>query len=99
MREIEFRNWLIENGTQKKVAGDTVSRLRKVEKEFDQCDIDEQYHIDRCEFLMNAFKNSGKNEYMSKYPDANFPIGKYYICTYRYALKKYVAFCEVTSAN
>lgn len=32
MKEIEFKNWLIDNGTNPKVARDVISRLKKVRK-------------------------------------------------------------------
>ncbi len=33
MNEIEFKNWLINNGTNQKVASDIVSRLKRIEKQ------------------------------------------------------------------
>ena len=34
MNEIEFRNWLINKGVKtRKVAGDTISRLKRIERE------------------------------------------------------------------
>lgn len=98
MNEIEFRNWLLTNGKNKKVVGDTISRLKRIERELNHCDIDEQYHSDKCESILKIFLNMGANEYMKKYPNADFPIGKYYMSTYRYALKIYITFCdEITS--
>lgn len=94
MREIEFRNWLEKQGVKAKVQSDCVSRLKRIEREFDNCDLDDVYANDKFVFLMDAFLNTGKNENMDKYPDANFPIGKYYISTFRNALKKYVTFCD-----
>lgn len=94
MNEIEFRNWLINNGTNRKVAGDMVSRLKRIEREINDCDIDEQYRSDKCEHLLSLFLKLGNNDEMKKYPDAAFPIGKYYISTFRYALKQYVSFCD-----
>lgn len=96
MNEVEFRNWLEKKGTKKKVQSDTISRLKRVEKEINRCDIDEQYRNDRCEYLLSLFTNMGNNEEMKKFPNANLPIGKYYMSTFRYALKKYVEFCDET---
>lgn len=96
MNEIEFRNWMSEKGIKKKVQSDCVSRLKRIERELNDCNIDEQYHSDKCKFLMSLFLNMGQNEEMKKYPNANFPIGKYYISTYRYAVKQYIQFCEET---
>ena len=33
MNEVEFRNWLTNKGVNNKVAGDTISRLKRVERE------------------------------------------------------------------
>ena len=40
MNEVEFRNWLLKNGTNKKVQGDCVARLKRVERELGHCDLD-----------------------------------------------------------
>ena len=100
MNEVEFGKWLAEKGTNKKVQGDCISRLKRIERELGHCDLDEQYHNDRCEFILGTFLNLGENENMKKYPHANLPIGKYYRSTYRYSIKKYVEFCnEFNSAE
>lgn len=52
MNEIEFRNRLATNGMNKKVISDYMFRLKKIEKEIDHCDINEQYHNDKCQYLM-----------------------------------------------
>ena len=94
MNEVEFRNWLINKGVKTKVAGDTISRLKRIEREIENCDIDEQYRSDKCEFLMSLFGNMGVNDNMKKYSNVNLPIGKYYMSTYRHSLKQYIQFCE-----
>lgn len=94
MNEVEFRNWLINKGTKTKVTGDTISRLKRIEREIENCDIDEQYRSDKCEFLMSLFVNMGVNDNMKKYSNVNLPIGKYYMSTYRHSLKQYIQFCE-----
>jgi len=92
MNEIEFRNWLINQGVKKKVVGDTISRLKRIEREIENCDIDEQYRSNKCEELLKLFLNMGNNDEMMKYPNANLPIGKYYMSTYRHALKQYIQY-------
>lgn len=96
MNEVEFRNWLLSNGRNKKVIGDIISRLKRIERELNPCDIDEQYRRDRCEYLLGLFLNMGDNDNMRKYLNANFPIGKYYMSTYRHAIKQYICFCDET---
>lgn len=99
MNEVEFRNWLSKKGVNKKVQCDCISRLKRIEREINHCDIDEQYRSDKCSELLLLFENNGINDLMEKYPHANFPIGKYYMSTYRLALKKYILFCEETIAG
>lgn len=99
VNEIDFKNWLIKKGRKRKVAGDIVSRLKRIEKELNCYDIDEQYHNDKCEYLMSLFLKLGNNDQMKKYSNANFPIGKRHMNTFRYALKQYVMFCEEFISN
>lgn len=94
MNEIDFRNWMAEKGVKKKILGDYVSRLKRIERELENCDLDECYENDRCEYLMSLFVHMGNNEEMKKYSNANFPVGKYYMNTYRHALRRYVLFCD-----
>ncbi len=94
MNEVDFRNWMARNDVNRKVQSDIVSRIKKIEREIENCDIDEEYRSDNCESLMALFLNMGKNEEMKKYPNANFPIGKYYMSTFRHAIKYYVMFCK-----
>ena len=96
MNEVDFRNWLSKNGVTGKLQGDCISRLKRIERELNQCDIDEQYRIDKCEHLMKVFLNMGKNEEIKKYPNCNFPVGKYFMSTYRRALKQYIQFLEAS---
>lgn len=99
MNEVEFRNWLSKNGVTGKIQSDCVSRLRRIERELNQCDIDEQYRTDKCEYLLKLFLDMGNNDEMKKYPNANLPIGKYYMSTYRHALKQYIQFSENTTSS
>lgn len=95
MRELDFRRWLIEEkGLSPKVAKDMISRLRKIERELKNCDIDEQYRRDGCQLLLRTFSHMGINAEMKKYPSANFPIGEYYMSTYRYAVSKYKEYMD-----
>ena len=94
MKEIEFRIWLEKNNVNKKMQSDFVSRIKRIEREINHCDIDEQYCSDKCEYIMNLFSDKGQNTAMKKYPNANFPIGKYQMNTFRYALKQYIKFCD-----
>ena len=41
----------------------------------------------------------GNNAEMKKYPNANLPIGKYYMSTYRHALKQYIQFSDDVTSN
>lgn len=99
MNEIKFKNWLIKNGTKDKVVSDTISRLKRIEREIKNCDIDEQYRNDRCAYLLKLFLKMGVNNEMKQYPNAKFPIGKYHMGTYRHALKQYIQFCDEAILN
>ena len=99
MNEVEFRNWLIGNGCAPKVAGDHISRIKRIERELNHCDIDEQYRSDKCEYLISLFANNGNNDEMKKIKNTTLPIGKYYMSTYSLAIKKYVMFCDEIISN
>lgn len=99
MNEVEFKNWSTEQGKNRKVIIDTISRLKRIERECDHCDLDEEYRNDRCSKLLSAFLNKGLNDDMASYNTTSLPIGKYYMSTYRYALKQYVAFCDETATS
>jgi len=95
MNEMEFRAYLSNKGMKSKVVTDTVSRLKRIEKELGPCDMDNEYRKDQCEWLMKAFLNMGNNDEMKPFVGkANLPIGKYYMSTYRHAIKQYILFCE-----
>ena len=94
MNEVEFKNWLTSKNMNRKVISDTISRLKRIEKELDFCDFDEEYKKDKCEYIKSLFLHNGINDKMKKYPNACFPIGKYYMSTYRSAIKQYIEFKE-----
>ena len=78
---------------------ETISSTKALKQklpEIENCDIDEQYRSDKCEFLLSLFLNMGINDNMKKYPNVNLPIGKYYMSTYRHSLKQYIQFCDET---
>lgn len=93
MNEVEFRNWKMQNGCKKKLSSDTISRLKRIEKEL-RCDIDIEFKKDKCQYLISLFLAMGRNEEMKKYGDVNLPIGKYYMATYTSAIRNYVEFLE-----
>ena len=88
MNEVMFRKWLIDSGYSCKVAGDTISRLKKIEHSTN-CDIDAEYRKDLFSFLLSLFENKGENDRMAALIDNELPVGKYYLSTYKYALTLY----------
>ena len=94
MNEIDFKNWLGTQNTTKKVQGDLISRIKRLERAFDNIDLDEEYQKDKCCFLLSLFKNKGLNSEMDKFENSSLPIGQYQLSTYKYALKKYISFIE-----
>lgn len=99
MNEIEFRVWLNNEGLSRKVQSDLISRIKKIERAFDNCDIDEEYNKDHCVFILSLFHNKGINTDMERFGETNLPIGKYQLSAYKYAIQKYVVYRKVTSAD
>jgi len=96
MRELEFHTWMNDNGITKKVQSDIISRIKRVERALKNCDIDEEYRSDKCEYLLSLFLNMGQNDTMQKLGEVDLPVGKYYMSTFRHAIKKYINFYEET---
>lgn len=96
MNEIEFRQWLSKNKISKKMQSDLVSRLKRLEKAIEYCDIDEEYRSDKYQYLYSLFENKGINDNMAKLNDVDLPIGKYQLSTFKYTLNKYKQFLEDT---
>ena len=99
MNEVEFKNWLSLKNTNNKVISDTISRLKRIEKELDFCDFDEEYKKDKCNYIKSLFLNNGNNDEMKKFSNASFPFGKYYMSTYRSAINKYIEFKDFLKQN
>ncbi len=97
MDEVGFRNWLNQKNKNHKVISDTISRLKRIEKEFDFCNLDDEFKNDGCAKLIQALANNGKNDTMKSYPKCALPIGKYAMGTYRYAVNLYLQFMEEQS--
>lgn len=99
MQEIEFHNWLMKNGTSKKMISDHISRLKRLERVLKKTDLnfeglDIAYNIDRCGLVFTLFENTGKNPTTEKLGDIDLPIGKYSLSTFKYSLKKYTRFLQ-----
>lgn len=94
MNQVKFRQWLEEQGVKPKVQTDFISRLKRVEKELNHVDIDEEYDRDNCKNLCAYFEKNGKNKLMDTIKNTTLPIGQYSMSTFRYAIKKYMDFRE-----
>ena len=95
MKELEFRNWLSDNGVSKKMQSDFVSRLKRLETSLEIFDIDEEFKFDKCNRLFkylsdgcNQSPYSGKLEYSG--------TSKQYT-VFKYAVKKYLTFLQEMS--
>lgn len=100
MDELGFRIWLADKGLSKKVQSDCISRLKRIERELDHCDLDKHYHDDKCGFILSIFSKKGKDQLLDNFPEVCFPIGKYSMNTYKYSIKKYVEFSDyITSVK
>ena len=93
MNEIDFKDWLKQNSISPKVQGDYISRLRRLERAL-QIDLDEEYDNDICGNILSVFVNMGRNSSMEKFLPNSLPIGKYYLSTYKLAVKKYISYRE-----
>lgn len=91
MNEIDFRLWLKNTGRNNKLISDTVSRIKRVEREFELTDIDIECEKDQCEHILSLFTHTGRNNEMEKY-NTSLPIGKYSLNAYKYAINLYRTF-------
>ena len=91
MNEIEFKKWMIKSGKNTKVISDTISRIKKIERELGCIEIDDEYKKDQCSHLLSLFDNTGRNEQMNQF-QTSLPIGKYSLSTYKYAINLYISF-------
>ncbi len=93
MNTAEFSNWLLSNGSSKKIASDIVSRLKRINYELIESipstNIDEQYNIDGCKLLLNSFnRNSSSNRKLLL--KSSLPFNKPEIANYKLSLSRYI---------
>ena len=98
MKEIEFKEWLFARTTSRKITSDTISRLKKLERALN-IDIDIEFENDCCFHLFSFFENCGRNDYSASITNCDLPIGKYYLSTYKLALKKYMEYIEMSKGS
>lgn len=96
MNEIDFRNWLFNKNTKPKVISDIISRIKRIEHELVDRDIDEQYQIDKCMNLLKLFQSRKNTHIDEEKHHINLQNSKLHVNTHKYALKKYINFCEET---
>ena len=96
MDEIEFRNWLSKSSKKKKVQGDCVSRLKRIERELG-IDLEKKYKETKLQDILDAFSGMGENDEMAEFGKVNLPIGKKYMGTYSHSLKEYIKFKRDTA--
>lgn len=99
MNEIEFKNWLAKKQVKTKVISDIISRLKRIERELENCDIDEEYRSDKCNYVLSLFLKKGNNSRMEKYYNTSLPVGKTSMNTYKYSLNMYIKFLNETTSN
>ena len=61
MNEIDFKNWMQKNTVNPKVQSDTISRLKRLEKELGNIDLDSEFRTDKCNRILSLFNKTGKN--------------------------------------
>ena len=99
MNRIDFYLWTLENNIPKKLYTDNLCRLQQIEHCISNCDLDEEYYKDKCQSILELFKNLGKNEKMAIRHMGNLPIGKKYLSSYSSAIRKYVLSINATIIN
>lgn len=91
-----FKTWLVKTGNSSKVASDTISRLKKLDRALIESPIsssvDSEFNKDACKQLLKCFSKNGKNPIMDSFKLYPLPIGERYIHTYKLSLTKYIAF-------
>lgn len=94
MNIVDFSNWLLSNGTNKKVVSDIVSRLKRINRELmsrkSYTTIDNEYSKDKCRTLLKSFDKAYTENNLLV--DSNLPLDKPYLASYKYALNKYLHF-------
>lgn len=91
MNIVEFNNYLLSEGSKKKVASDMISRLKRIDNELILMgtSIDEQYSNDKCSVLIKSLnKKISDSEEMLK--GSSLPLDKPEIANYKHSLKKYI---------
>ena len=91
MKEIDFKKWLLENGTKKKIATDWVSRAKRVERAL-EIDLEKRYKKTELVDILDILRSMVKAEDIEEYRGVDLPIGKPYLSTYSSAIKKYIMF-------
>lgn len=94
MLEADFAVWLQNINISKKVANDYISRIKNFEQSISNCNITNEYFKDRCSSILSLFNQTGLNEEMVSRHKGSLPLGKYYLSTYKLAIKKYVNFMD-----
>ncbi len=94
MNEMRFREWMAQKNINRKVQSDLISRIKKVEKEFNYCDIDKEYTKDECKYILGLFQKKNYNSLIADFPNSAFANPQKNLNTYRHAINKYISFCK-----
>lgn len=87
-----FKTWLLDNGYKPKIVSDNISRLKRIQKEIPDCNLDEEFEKDKCNNLLNMLSKNNSLNLKEKYPDINLPIGKHSMGTYRLSIRLFIKF-------
>lgn len=96
MNIVEFNNWLLSKGYNKKLASDIISRLKRIDTELlylkEHTCIDDEYKKDNCLNVLNSLKKNKAQNNIFK--DSSLPIQKSEIANYKSALNRYIKYLE-----
>lgn len=100
---LKFRDWLLKvQGMQENTADSRVSNINTINNEYGALDyIDRQWAVDKCEYLLQQFAYSRKDEENNKAPLHKIPInGNIYngTATYRAAIRLYCKYLNYTAS-
>lgn len=94
MNKLDFYLWVMSIKMLPKKYSDTISRLQQIEKSIKNCDLDNEFNKDKCQSLLELFKNLGRNINMSSLHIGTLPIGKKYMTTYSAAVRQFIKYKE-----
>lgn len=90
MKELEFKNWLKQNGYSQKMQSDFTSRIKRLERSLEFFDIDKEYELDKCERLKSFLSHKCKEKIYKG--EMSFSGSSKQHSVFKYSVNKYTEF-------